>query len=157
MYHFNWVNQQGEDEARLALSAWQIELLKMSTEMELEIVAYLKEPLVEAPSSGHQRLKEGCNVLDRQSDRQKGRKERGTEGEGELQVASCLYNLQGHGKGKSGKLATHCPTLGATLHNHSQLDRNTGRGEDGGQPEIESGSRAIQLNRSTFKNRIKAK
>lgn len=74
MYHFNWVNQQGEDEARLGLSvclpAWQIELLKMSTEMELEIVAYLKEPLVEAPSSGHQRLKEGCNVLDRQSDRQ---------------------------------------------------------------------------------------
>lgn len=34
----------------------------MSTEMELEIVAYLNETLVEAPSSGHQRLKEGCNV-----------------------------------------------------------------------------------------------
>lgn len=32
----------------------------MSTEMELEIVAYLNETLVEAPSSGHQRLKEGC-------------------------------------------------------------------------------------------------
>lgn len=60
----------------------------MSTEMELEIVAYLKEPLVEAPSSGHQRLKEGCNVLDRQSDRQKGER----EGEGEGQRGRESYN-----------------------------------------------------------------
>lgn len=70
----------------------------MSTEMELEIVAYLNEPLVEALSSGHQRLKEGCNVrtgsstLSKQEVR-RGRGERGREVR-TIAVASCKLLVQ---------------------------------------------------------------
>lgn len=84
------------------MSVWQIELFKMSTEMELEIVAYLKETLVEAPSSGHQRLKEGCNFRTgtqtaRQTWSQPRDGERGREGVGEVETtsaASCKLLVQ---------------------------------------------------------------